>query len=121
MSAFTPTARALVALMAEAPRGPRRDGLFALWLTVRVIEDLPHQGVQVDRAFRRRVTLLDQRLSSLALPPPLRRGLTGALSRLREASRSEAGQLLSLLAGPARDGIGPEASDLLHKAGRSLR
>ena len=121
MSGLTPAGLALVQLMAAAPRGPKREGLFALWLTVRVIEDLPLQGVQVDRAFRRRVTLLDQRLSSLALPPPLRRGLTGALTRLREASRSEAGQLLSLLAGPARDAIGPEASELLHKAGRSLR
>jgi hypothetical protein len=34
----------LVALAAEAARGPRRDGLYALWLTLRAAEALlpPH-------------------------------------------------------------------------------
>ncbi|MDX2060323.1 MAG: hypothetical protein SFV24_21115 [Gemmatimonadales bacterium] len=121
MSAQTPTARTLAEWMAAAPRGPRRDGIFALWLTVRVIEDLANQGPTVERAFRRRVGLLDQRLSSLALPIPLRRGLTGVLTRLKEAGRGDAGSLLQLLGAAAREAIGPEAVDLFQRAARALR
>ncbi len=121
MSAQSPTARTLAEWMAAAPRGPRRDGIFALWLTVRVIEDLPNQGAVVDRAFRRRVGLLDRRLSSLALPVPLRRGLTGVLTRLRDAGRGDAGSLLQLLGAGARETIGPEAVELFTRAARATR
>jgi len=121
MSVLSPTTRALVALMTEAPRGPKREGFFALWLTVRLIEDLELDPPQPERAFRRRVTLLEQRLSSLTLPHPLRRGLVGALATLRQATGSETSSLLHQLTTPVRDALGPEAAEVLAKAAKSLR
>ena len=121
MSAFSPTTLALLELMAQAPRGPRRDGTFALWLMVRLLEDLAVTAPPVDRTFRRRVALLEKRLSSLVLSPPLRRGLTGVLATLKEAARPEPAPMLSLLAAPAREAIGPETGDLLLRASRTLR
>lgn len=121
MSALSPTTRTLVELMAQAPRGPRRDGVFALWLTVRLLEDLATATQPVDRTFRRRVALLEKRLSSLTVSPPLRRGLTAVLSALTNAAEPESALLLNQLAAPAREAIGPEAGDLLLRAGRALR
>jgi hypothetical protein len=118
MSGLTTAGRALIQLMAAAPRGPKREGLFALWLTVRVIEDLALQPPPSDRVHRRRVSALEHRLSSLALPAPLRRGLTGALHALRDADRAAVPSLLSQLAAPAREAVGTEAAEVLSRAGR---
>ena len=52
---------ALVKLMGEMPRGPRREGVFALWLTLRVAQDVFLVPPPPERAMRRRV-------ASLALP-----------------------------------------------------
>ena len=121
MSALTPTGKGLIQLMGAAPRGPKREGLFALWLTVRVIEDLGQSPAPPERGHRRRVTALEQRLSSQALPGPLRRGINGTLLALKEADRPQVPALLSQLAAPAREAIGPEAGDLLLRAAREQR
>ena len=73
----------LLELLPRAARGPRRDGAFALWLTLRVAEDLLLQPPLAERASRRRLQALEHRLSSLTLPPPLRRALGAALGGLR--------------------------------------
>jgi hypothetical protein len=121
MSALTPAGRSLIQLMSAAPRGPKREGLFALWLTVRVIEDLALDPPPAERIHRRRVAALERRLSSLVLPAPLRRGLTGTLHSLRDADRTAVASLLAQLAAPARDAVGPEAGDALAKAARARR
>ncbi|MGE5142915.1 MAG: hypothetical protein ACM3OA_05710, partial [Acidobacteriota bacterium] len=52
----------LGALAAEAERGPRRDGLYALWLTLRAAEALlPPHPVSV-KNHRRRLVALEHRL-----------------------------------------------------------
>ncbi len=121
MSVLTPAGRALIQLMSSAQRGPKREGLFALWLTVRVIEDLGQTPSPPERAHRRRVTALEQRLSSIALPSPLRRGINGTLHALREANRTDISTLLSQLAAPTREALGPEAAEILLRTSRDLK
>ncbi len=118
---LTPATRGLIDLMRSAPRGPRRDGLFALWLAVHVAEDLGLATGTAERAYRRRVALLEKRISSLALPLALNRGLARMIEGLKNAPAGPAGLLLSGLVGPVREAVGTDAADLVQKAARSLR
>lgn len=118
MSLLSPSGAALVRLMGETPRGPKREGVFALWLTVRVAEDLLLLPPQADRAVKRRVAALERRLSSLSMPGPLRRALTGALAELNEPRREKASQVLLLLVAPAREALGGDAAEVLGRAAR---
>lgn len=119
MSLLSPAGTALVKLMGEMPRGPRREGLFALWLTLRVAEDLLLVPPPPERASKRRVAALEQRLSSLGFPAPLRRALVATLAELKEAGRDRVGPALQLLVAPARETLGPEASDIVARAARA--
>ena len=119
MSLLSPAALTLVKLMGEMPRGPRREGVFALWLTLRVAEDLLLQPPAPERAQKKRVAALDQRLSSLTMPAPLRRALGAALSELKDAGRERVSQVLQLLVAPAREVLGSEAAEAVGRAGRS--
>ena len=119
MNPHGPSCSALVKLMGDTPRGPRREGVFALWLTVRVTEDLLLAPPQPERAVKRRVAALERRLSSLSLPAPLKRGLVAALAELSEPRREKAGQVLQLLVAPAREALGSEAAEVLGRAARS--
>lgn len=111
---------ALADLQRRLERGPKREGAFALWLTTRAALDLGTLATATDRAERRRVALLRQRLAPLAVPRPLARGLTGALSHLEEATPSAARIALSQLVAPARDALGPEAGEAVALAARLL-
>ena len=119
MTVLTPADAALVRLMGEVPRGPRREGAFALWLTLRVAEDLFLSPPLPERAMRRRVAALDRRLSSLTLPAPLRRALAAALAELHEPRRERAGLVLQQLVAPTREALGLEAADAIGRAARA--
>ena len=119
MSLLTPTETVLVKLMGQMPRGPRREGLFALWLTTRVAQDTFLVPPPPERALRRRVAALDQRLSSLSLPAPLRRALATALAELKEPGRPRAALALQQLVAPTREVLGPEAAEAMARAARS--
>src|SRR5712691_9163123 len=121
MSAWDPPAVALLTLLSETVRGPKREGVFALWLTVRVAQDLLLDPPPLERAHRRRVQALEQRLSSLTMPPPLRRALTAAVSQLREVRPEAAAQVLSQLVAPARETSGAEAGEAVAMAARLAR
>lgn len=110
---------AILALMAATGRGPRREGLFALWLMLRVAEDQA-DGTFAERPQRRRVVALERRLTSLALPAPLRRGLLAALADLRTGTADAATLALSRLAAPARDSLGSEAGEAVQRAARRV-
>jgi hypothetical protein len=111
----------LLTLLPVTARGPRRDGIFALWLTVRVAQDVFADPPPAERAHRRRVAALGHRLSSLMLPAPLWRALTGAIADLEGADPTAVAQALSQLVAPAREGAGPDAGDALAEAARSAR
>lgn len=118
---WDPAATALLRLLPTTARGPRREGLFALWLTVRVAQDLARDGLSSERAYRRRLQALEHRLSSLTIPPPLRRALAAALNQLREPRPETGAQVLSQLVAPARDTGGAEAGEAVALAARSAR
>ena len=119
MSVLSSSGLVLVKLMGEMPRGPRREGVFALWLTLRVAEDAFLLPPPPERAMRRRVAALEQRFSSLTLPAPLRRALGAALAELREPRREQAALVLQQLIAPSRDVLGSEAGDALGRAARA--
>lgn len=121
MTDWDPAATALLRLLTETSRGPKRSGLFALWLTVRVAQDLLLDPPLLERAHRRRVQALERRLSSLTMPPPLRRALAAAVTQLREARPDGVAQVLSQLVAPARDAGGNEAGEALALAARQAR
>jgi hypothetical protein len=121
VSAWDPPAVALLTLLSESVRGPKREGIFALWLTLRVAQDLLLEPPLLERAHRRRVQALEQRLSSLTIPPPLRRALTAAVSQLRDARPESVAQVLSQLVAPARESGGSAAGEALTLAARSAR
>ena len=120
MSGWDPAATALLQLLPRTGRGPRREGIFALWLTLRVAQDLVRDP-PAERAHRRRLQALEQRLSSLTLPPPLRRALAAAISQLRDGRAETAVQVLSQLVAPARESGGTEAGDAVAQAARAAR
>lgn len=69
MSEWNPSQVELVSLLPRTGRGPRREGIFALWLLLRVAQDLLLDPPLADRAMRRRLANLEARLSSLTIPP----------------------------------------------------
>lgn len=121
MTGWDPACLELVRLLAGTARGPRREGLFALWLTVRVTQDLQQVPPPVERAHKRRVAALEHRLATLTLPPQLRRALTAALIQLKNPKPDTAADVLGLLAAPVRDGLGTDAGDVVAAAGRAAR
>jgi hypothetical protein len=121
VSGWDPAATALLGVLPQTARGPRREGIFALWLTVRVAQDLLGDPPPSERAHRRRLQALEQRLSSLTVPPPLRRALVAAVNQLREARPETAAQVLSQLVAPAREAGGADAGDAVAQAARAAR
>jgi hypothetical protein len=111
----------LVALVAAAVRGPRRDGLYALWLMARAAESmLPPNPVGL-KNHRRRLQALSTRLGGLALPAPLKRAFATALAQLEPGTAAAAAIALSQLVAPTRDVLGPEAADAVAAAARDAR
>ena len=102
-------------------RGPRRDGVYALWLTVRVALDCSLAPPLPERAARRRVAALERRLASLTLPAPLRRALGATVAEMREADPSTTALALAQLVTPARETLGADAGDAIAQAARVAR
>lgn len=121
MRATSAAEERLVALIAEAPRGPKRDGLFALWLVLRAAEALLPPAPLSAKNHRRRLQALETRLGSLALPAPLKRALAAARHHLEAATARAAALVLSQLVAPAREVLGPEAAEAVAVAARAAR
>lgn len=121
MTGWDPATLELARLLPETARGPRRDGIYALWLTMRVAQDLLLEPPLPERLHKRRLLALEARLSSLTIPAPLRRALGGAILHLRDGGPGVAATVLSHLAAPARETISPEVSEILTRAAHSAR
>jgi hypothetical protein len=117
----TPAEERLIGLVAATVRGPKREGLFALWLIVRSAEALLPPGPLSGKNHRRRLQALDGRLASLALPTPLKRALVAAREHLEPATPAAAALVLSQLVAPAREVLGAEAGDAVAVAARAAR
>jgi hypothetical protein len=121
VSAWDPAEIALLRLLPQTGRGPKRGGIFALWLTLRLAQDLLLDPPPAERPHRRRVQALERRLTSLAMPAPLRRALVAALSQLRDVRPETAAQVLIQLVAPAREASGAEAGEAMALAARTAR
>ncbi len=120
MSEWEAPLLALLEMQQRFERGPKREGAFALWLTVRVALDLGLAEAPPDKGDRRRVALLGQRLAPLTVPRSLARGLTAALGHLEDATPAAARVALAQLVAPARDALGTEAAESVAQALRAL-
>jgi hypothetical protein len=121
VNGWDPAASALLSLLTQTGRGPKRGGLFALWLTLRVAQDVLLDPPLQERAHRRRVQALERRLTSLTMPPPLRRALSAAVTQLREVRPEAVPQVLSQLVAPARETGGTEAGEAMALAVKQAR
>jgi hypothetical protein len=121
VNGWDPAASTLLDLLPQTGRGPKRGGIFALWLTLRVAQDLLLDPPTPERIHRRRVQALERRLSSLTMPPPLRRALASAVAQLRDVRRDAVPQVLSQLVAPARETGGPEAGEAVARAAKDAR
>lgn len=121
LRASTDAEARLVVLIADAARGPKRDGLFALWLVVRSAEAVLPPAPVSAKNHRRRLQALEHRLGSLALPAPLKRALAAARHHLEAATAQAAAVVLSQLIAPARDVLGPDAAEAVGVAARAAR
>jgi len=109
---------AFATALAESPRGPLRDGTFALWLVVRAAlgsASLPGPERQPER-----LKALAARLRSLNPPGPLRRSLTGALADLGPRGAGPAVALAQLIA-PTSETLGRRLAETVGAAARSAR
>lgn len=111
----------LLAELAASARGPRRNGLFAVWLVVRHCDgSLPPTAIG-EEASSQRLGGLEHRLSSLSVPAPLRRAFPACLRELRAGQPSRIPVALQQLAAPVREGIGNPAADAVLGAARTAR
>ena len=121
MTGWDPAALELIALLPRTGRGPKRDGIYALWLTLRVAQDIVLDPPLPERMQRKRLAALEARFSSLTLPGPLRRALGACLQHLKDAPAETVPQLLSHLVAPARESAGAEAAYALSRAARAVK
>jgi hypothetical protein len=106
----------LTEAMAESARGPRRNGLFALWLFLGSCGHLFPPNRVSERAHRRRLQALEKRLRSLLLPRPLERALRGGIQRLGGGTERSACIALRMLVTPVRETLGWDAAEAVARA-----
>ena len=111
----------ILADMADAGRGPRRNGLFALWLFVRHCDGALPPAPLSARASAERLDGLERRLSSLTLPAALRRALPASVRELRSDHGDRVALALQQLSAPAREAVGSTSADALLLAARAAR
>lgn len=118
---MTETETQLLTALAGEARGPKRNALFALWLVARAAEAVVPPDPVTPRAHRRRVELLQRRLSSVSVPSPIRRALPAALRHVAEGTPRAAALALHQLVAPTREAVGAAAADALAAAAARAR
>ena len=118
---LAPAEERLLEALADSARGPKRNGVFALWMFVRMCDGVLPPDELSTRAHRRRLQGLERRLSSLSVPAPLKRALTSAVRELADRSGVAAGIALQRLVAPARETLGSEVAEVIGVAARIAR
>jgi hypothetical protein len=109
---------AFATALTESPRGPLRDGAFALWLVVRAALD----GAASPPPARHgeRLKAVAARLRSLNAPGPLRRALAAALADL--APKGAGPQVaLNQLVAPTSETLGRRLAETVAGAARAVK
>lgn len=117
----SPATTRLAELMAKTARGPKREGVYALWLVVRAAEDRLREPPIPAKLLTRQLEALTHRVATLTPPTPIRRGVASALALLTEGGGDAAAAALTQLTAPARDALGAEVADALQGAARAAR
>jgi hypothetical protein len=107
--------RLVAALSAEA-RGPRRNGIYAVWLVTRVAEGMLPPDPLSPRAHQRRLEALQRRLTSVTLPAPLRRAVAGAIRLAADGSPRNAAMALHQLVAPVQETLGADLAETMAQA-----
>lgn len=118
---LAPAEERLLEALAESARGPKRNGVFALWMLVRTCDGVLPPDELSTRAHRRRLQALERRLMSLSVPAPLKRALTSALRELVDRTGTAAGMALQRLVAPVRETLGSEVAEVIGLAARIAR
>ena len=111
----------LLQTLAASARGPKRNGVFALWMFVRACAGVLPPDQLSGRAHHRRLQGLERRLTSLSLPAPLRRALASGVRELADSHGVAAGMALQRLVAPARETLGSEVAEVIGSAARIAR
>jgi hypothetical protein len=111
----------LIDCLQSAARGPRRNGMFALWLLVRACDDTLPPMTLSGRAKRRRLEATVKRCSSLSLQPTLKRAITRSIAELNSGTNGSVVAALQELVEPARECLGEEAAKALALAVRHTK
>jgi hypothetical protein len=113
---FAKQERRVTETMAGSARGPRRNGLFAIWLFMGSCGHLfdPHRVTE--RTHRRRLLALEKRLRSLLLPRPLERALHGGIQQLGKGTERSACVALRMMVAPVRETLGKDAAEAVASA-----
>ena len=121
MSDWTPATVRLVELLGHTARGPRREGVYAVWLVVRAAETRQLEPPLPAKVRGRQLEGVKQRLATLTLPAPVRRAVATSLSLLAEDAPDAAASALHQLTAPAREALGPEVAEAVAAAARAAR
>src|SRR5690348_5178289 len=108
---------AFAAALVTAPRGPGRDGTFALWLVVRAALGAATVA-SVPARHAERLRALGRRLRSLNPPAPLRRALTAATQDLAATKGPAPAIVLSHLVAPTAECLDRRLADAVAAAAR---
>jgi hypothetical protein len=111
---------AFAAALAESPRGPDRDGAFALWLVVRAALGAA-PPITPGARHGERLKAVALRLRSLNAPAPLRRSLGAAIGDLQSADGSGSAVVLSQLVAPTAECLSRKLADAVQAAARAAR
>ncbi len=119
--AFARQETILAEALGTAIRGPRRNGLFAVWLVLRCCGDLLPPNRVGERGHARRLEGVEHRLRGLSLPAPLRRALVGALKQLREGTPNAVAIALQQMVAPVDETLGATPRKTIARAAELAR
>ena len=111
---------AFATALADSPRGPDRDGAFALWLVVRAALGAAVPGQPPARQGER-LRAVAARLRSLNPAAPLRRSLAAAIGDLQGDGPGRPAVVLSHLVAPTAECLGRPLADAVQAAARAAR
>ena len=116
-----PLENQLIETLPLTVRGPRRNGIFALWLVMRACDGLVPPDIVSTRGHRHRLDQLERRLTSLSLPLPLRRALVRSIRDLQDGTPDVAATALRSLVAPVNETLGSEAGQVVATAARTVQ
>lgn len=121
MSDWSPATTHLVELLGHAARGPKREGVYAVWLVVRAAESRIIDPALPDKLRQKQLDGVRHRLATLTLPAPVRRAVATSLALLEEDGPDAPASALHQLTAPARESLGAEVAEAVAQAVRAAR